>query len=240
MENIETQTGDDPKSKTLHAAAKLFLQKGYSSATTREIAREAGVSVSSMNRSFGNKENLLCELVAYVLEGQFETAATLLCGITDDPILFYAVETTLQLYIAESSENIRDLYSAAYSLPKTSDLIQHIITGKLETIFKTYLPDLQTKDFYELEIASGGIMRGFMARPCDMYFTMDRKVTRFLETTFLIYEIPKDKIREAIDFVKQFDYPAIAQKTIASMLSYLESKTGTDTLHLIQDHKCIQ
>lgn len=224
MAKIST-ANENIKIKTLHAAAKLFLEKGYSNSTTREIAGTAGINVSAMNRAFGSKENILCELVSYVLEGQFEAASEMVKDITDDPVLFYAAETTLQLYMAESNENIRNLYAAAYSLPNTSDIIQRTITGKLEHIFHEYLPDLETKDFYELEIASGGIMRGFMSKPCDMYFTMERKVTCFLKTTFLIYEIPKDKIYEAIEFVGRFNYPDIAEKTIQSMLGYLEEKT---------------
>lgn len=217
-------TNENVKIKTLHAAAKLFLEKGYSEATTREIAKNAGVNVSAMNRTFGSKENILCELVRYVLEGQFEATEKMLNGFTEDPILFYAAETTLQLYMAESNEYVRDLYAAAYSLPKTSEIIQLTITEKLKHIFHEHLPELETKDFYELEIASGGIMRGFMGKPCDMYFTMGRKVNCFLKTTFRVYEVPKDKIEEAIAFVGQFDYPKMAQQTVCTMLSYLEEK----------------
>lgn len=220
----ETTTTETVKIKTLNAAAKLFLEKGYSDATTREIAQNAGVNVSAMNRAFGSKENILCELVKYVLDGQFEATEKMLKGITKDPILFYAAETTLQLYIAESNEYIRDLYAAAYSLPKTSEIIQMTITEKLEHIFSEHLPELETKDFYELEIASGGIMRGFMGKPCDMYFTMERKVNCFLKTTFRVYEVSKDKIEEAIAFVGQFDYSRMAQQTVSVMLSYLEEK----------------
>lgn len=223
-----TATSEDIKLKTLYAAAKLFLEKGYSNSTTREIAQNAGVNVSAMNRAFGSKENILCELVEYVLEGQFETVAEMLGGITDDPILFYAAETTLQLYMAESNENIRNLYAAAYSLPKTSEIIQRTITQKLEKLFHEHLPELETKDFYELEIASGGVMRSFMAKPCDMYFTMERKVACFLRATFLIYEVPKEKILQATDFVRRFDYPGIAKRTINAMLGYLEQKTAQE------------
>lgn len=213
------------KSKVLHAAAKLFLEKGYAESTVKEIAQVAGVNIGSLIHVFKNKENIMCELVKYVLEGQFETTTKLLEGKTEDKILFYAAETTLQLYMAESSEHIRELYSVAYSLPHSSEVIYRTITGKLEDIFKEHLPHLETKDFYELEIASGGIMRGFMTVPCDMYFTMDRKIKRFLETTFLVYRVSDKKIQETIDFVSQFDYEIIAQDTIDHMLAYLESKT---------------
>ncbi len=213
------------KSKCLHAAAKLFLSKGYTESTVREMAEEAGINVSAMIRACGSKEDILCELVAYVLEGQFKSVEQMLKGVTEDKILFYAAETTLQLYMAESSEHIREMYSVSYSLPKSSGIIYHAITGKLEEIFKEHLPHLETKDFYEYEIASAGIMRNFMTVPCDMYFTMERKVARFLETTFLVYRVPDAKINEAIEFVSKFDYPSIAQNVISNMLSYLESQT---------------
>lgn len=206
------------KTRVLQAATKLFLAKGYSNATVREIAKAADTNIGTMGRTFGGKEDILCMLVNYVLDGQFEATAKILSDIPHDSILFYAAETTLQLYIAESDENIRDLYSAAYSLPKSSNIIQHNITEKLEEIFKEHLPDFETKDFYELEIASGGIMRGFMARPCDMYFTMDRKVKRFLETTFKVYDVPTEKIQECISFVAQFDYAKLAHDTVQSLL----------------------
>lgn len=213
------------RDKVLLAAAKLFLEKGYSQSSTREIANMADVNVSTMKQFFGVKENILCELVKYVLEGQFKAAREIIDGKTEDPVLYYAAETTLQLYMAESGEHIRDLYSSAYSLPSTSRFIQQTITKKLEVIFKEYLPDLETRDFYKLEIASGGIMRGFMTIPCDMWFTMDQKVTAFLETTLKIYDVPKEKIQEAIRFVQQFDYPVLAQNTIHFMLERLENQS---------------
>lgn len=211
------------KTRVLCAAAKLFLQKGYSNATVREIAKEANTNVGALGRAFNSKEDILCALVGSVLDGQFKAAEEMLSGISCDSILFYAAETTLQLYIAESDENIRDLYGVAYSLPKSSDIIQHNITGKLEVIFKKHLPDLETKDFYELELASSGIMRNFMARPCDMYFTMNRKVARFLETTFKVYDVPEKKIQESIEFVKQFDYPELAKATVDILLKNLSA-----------------
>ncbi len=216
---------DEIKSKSLHAAAKLFLSKGYTNSTMREIAQEAGVSLSAMVRACGAKEDIVCDLVAYVLEGQFTATEKLLAGITDDKILFYAAETTLQLYMAESSEHMREMYSVSYSLSKSATVIYREITKKLEKIFGEHLPRLETRDFYEYEIASAGIMRNFMTVPCDMYFTMERKVARFLETTFLVYRVPDEKIKEAIEFVSRFDYPAIAEKIISHMLEYLERQT---------------
>lgn len=222
--NLPGKNHDKMKNAVLFNAAKLFLEKGYTATTLKNIAVQANINIGSLMNLFNSKEDILCELVKYVLEGQFTTIEKLLERFTDDKILFYAAETTLQLYMSESNEYVRDLYSAAYSMPKSSKIIQYMITEKLENIFKEHLPHLETKDFYELEIASGGIIRGFMMVPCNMYFTMERKVRRFLETSFRIYEIPKEKTEEAIQFVAQFDFVNIAQEAVSSMLAYLEQK----------------
>ncbi|MBQ3017641.1 MAG: TetR/AcrR family transcriptional regulator [Clostridia bacterium] len=213
------------KSKVLHSAAKLFLAKGYTNTTLRELATLSGVNYGSLTFTFKNKETILSELVGFVLDGQFEFTEKLLDGKTDDKILFYAAETTLQLYMAESSEHIRELYSLSYSLEASSDIIYTKITKKLAEIFKEQYPNYTQGEFYEKELASAGIMRNYMTRPCGIYFTMDRKVKAFLENTFLLYEIPREKIEEAIKFVSQFDFKLLAKQVIDNMLAYLESKT---------------
>lgn len=223
MENTNRGRRHEAMRKTvLVAAAQLFLEKGYTAASLKQIAAAAEMNIGSLINLFRSKEDILCDLVRLVLDSQFSAAEKLLTGITDDPILFYAAETTLQLYMAESGEHIRDLYGAAYSMSKTSDIIQHTITEKLMVIFGAHLPHLTARDFYKLEIASGGIMRNFMMRPCVENLTMEEKVRSFLETTFLVYRVPQEKIEEAIAFVARFDYPAIARQTIDNMLTYLK------------------
>lgn len=207
------------RQKSLIAAAELFLTKGYSATTIQQIGDKAGFDKWTPLRIFGNKENILAALVEFVLNEQFEHAREFIKDKTDDKILFYAAETTLQLHIVESSENMRELYAAAYSLPNTTEIIQETITNKLEYIFKEHLPNLDTTDFYMLEIASGGIMRGFMTIPCSMLLTMEKKIKAFLETTFSVYKVPDEKVKEAIEFVAKYDFKKMADETISSMLN---------------------
>lgn len=213
------------KSRVLHVVAKMFLSQGYHKTTLRDVAKEADIAYSSLINIFGSKEGILSELVAYVLEGQFSATERLLAGKTDNKILFYAAETTLQLYMAESHEHIREMYAVSYSLPETSRVIYDTITGKLQQIFREHLPQLKERDFYCLELASGGIMRSFMTVPCDRFFTMDMKVRAFLQTTFRVYLVSEEEIERAIDFVSAFDFKTIAEHVIGEMLAFLESKT---------------
>ena len=108
-ENERTQD----RASVLYTSAKLFLEKGYAHSSVREIAKLADINVNTLVRDFGCKENILCELVIFASNGQFDVTKKLLAGITDDKILFYAAETTLQLYMTELNEPVRELYSTA-------------------------------------------------------------------------------------------------------------------------------
>ena len=84
------------------------------------------------------------------------------------------------------------------------------------------LKDYDTKDFYYVELASAGIMRNYMSKPCDMFFTMDMKIENFLEKSLLLFRVSDEKIKEVIKFVKSFDFKSIADEAINNMLGYLE------------------
>src|SRR5512147_1112753 len=51
------------REKILDAALRLFSEKGYLGATTREISQEAGVTELTLFRHFGSKERLFEELL---------------------------------------------------------------------------------------------------------------------------------------------------------------------------------
>ena len=206
--------------KVLRAAVALFLEKGYTRTTTGEIAKAAGIGQSSFFHVFPSKEALLLELVKRMFGGQFDLAEQ--HSGEDDPVFLYAVETALQLHIAELSEPLRELYVTGYSLPTTSVYIFHSTAKRLQTIFGPYLPDAQPKDFYEMEIASASMMRGFMAVPCDVYFTIEAKITRFLDCALKLYDVPKEKRSAVTAAVLQLDLHTMAASIIQKTVQQAE------------------
>lgn len=179
--------------KVLRAAVALFLEKGYTRTTTGEIAKAAGIGQSSFFHVFPSKEALLLELVKRMFSGQFALAGQ--HSGEQDPVLLYAVETALQLHIAELTEPLRKLYVTAYTLSSTSAYLYRSTAKRLEGIFGDDLPDAEAKDFYEMEIASTGMMRSFVAVPCDMYFTVERKIARFLECALKLCNVLPERRR---------------------------------------------
>ena len=213
--------------KMLRAAVALFLEDGYTRTTTGEIAKSAGMVQSSFFHAFPSKEGLLLELVKRMFGGQFALAEQF--GGADDPLLLYAVETALQLHIAELSEPLRELYVTAYSLPSTSAYIYRSTAERLQGIFGEYLPHAQAKDFYEMEIASAGIMRSFMAVPCDLYFTAEVKIARFLDCALKLYNVPEEKRAAVTAAVLRLDLHTMAadiiQKTVQQAEKGFEALT---------------
>lgn len=99
--------------------------------------------------AFENKEALLLTLVKTMFGSQFENTGAIL-GENADPLLIYGVETSLQMYIAEMSEPLRELYVVGYSLPTTSEYIYISTAKKLQFIFAEYMGTAELKDYYEM------------------------------------------------------------------------------------------
>lgn len=199
--------------KILTVSMKLFLEKGYEGTTAKEVADTAGIVSGSPFFQFGNKEGVLLDLVKQMFDGQFATAG-MLAGEGADPLLLYALETALQLHIAEMSDPLRELYVTAYTLSRTSAYIYENMIDKIEAIFSPYLTGLEKNDFYELEIAAAGVMRGFMARHCDLYFTIERKVMRCLSCCFKLYEVPREIYMPALQQALTVDLASVARMVV--------------------------
>ena len=166
---------EDSKRRILSACVQLFLEKGYQKTTTVEILKKAGVTPSTFYNIYHTKGSILTELTEFMFGNQFNISGKIV-GEETNPVLLYAVETCLQLTLAELNENLREIYVEAYTVPENIELIHKKTAVQLQKIFAPYLPGYSASDFYEMEIGTAAFMRGYMARPCDMYFTLERKL----------------------------------------------------------------
>ena len=132
------------------------------------------------------------------------------------------METAIQLTLAELNENLRQIYVEAYTLPENLEIIHRMTAEMLHRIFGAYMPGYSVSDFYESDISSAAIMRGYMARPCDVYFTLERKLERFLQLTLRIYCVPEEKQREVMALIANLDIRAIANEVMQRLFAALE------------------
>lgn len=210
------------RNHVLAVSAKLMLAQGYRNTTIKEIARAADVSVSSVQNFFGNKEGLLTELTRMMFTGQFG-AARQAAKEKLPPIFTYAAETAIQLVLTEHNENLREIYTEAYTLPETLEFIQQHTTRELKAIFGDRFPDYEESDFYEMEVGSAALMRGYMSRACDLHFPLHRKIDRFLTASLRVYCVSEEEIRQVLGFVHGLELEQLAENVVKQLFATMES-----------------
>lgn len=213
----------DSKRRILSACVKFFIERGYKNTKMADIIREADVSASTFQNIFRTKDGVLMELVEFMFENQFDMANKMVEKLPS-PAYLYAMETSIQLALAEINENMRDVYVEAYTFSQTADYIHEHMSSELYGMFGAYMQDCSESDFYELEIGSSGIMRAYMARPCDKYFTLEKKLERFLEMSLSVYKVPDDEQKQIIDCILKIDIRQTAYEVMQHLFTALAMK----------------
>ena len=72
-----------------------------------------------------------------------------------------------------------------------------------------------------MEIGSAGIMRGFMAHPCDEALTLEKKLRMFLTMSLRSYHVPEDEIKKAVDFIGGMDIRAVSERVMHELFKAL-------------------
>lgn len=211
------------KRRILSVCVKLFIEKGFKKTTNAEILELADVTSSTFYNIFKTKDGVLLELTEFMFENQFGIAEKLV-GEGASPIMVYAAETALQLTLTELNENLREIYVEAYSQPHIAEYIYQNTTNELYKIFNSYMPNCSLSDFYELEIGSAGIMRGYMSRPCDKYFTIEKKLERFIRMSLSAYNVPKEEQDKAVAYVLESDIISTANAVMKMLFEALSMK----------------
>ena len=212
--------GLQTEKRILQACVRLFLENGYHQTTMVQILKEAQVSSSSFQNLFRSKDGVLRELVDFMFENQFGTARKV-AGAELPPVYVYAVETALQITLTELNENLRQIYLEAYTQQRLLDCIQRATAKELHRIFGPYQPELTERDFYELELGTAGLMRGYMAHPCTADFPLERKLEKFLTLSLRGYKVPEDEVQQVLRFLAGQDLRGIAQSVMEELFRQL-------------------
>ena len=210
----------ETKRKILTVCVRLFLEQGYKNTTVSQIVDEAGVARGSYLNLFPTKDRILLELTETMFGGPFGVARS----IADSklpPVYAYAVETAIQMTLTELNENLREIYIEAYTQKEASEFIFRETAKELYQIFGPYQPELTARDFYDMEIGSASIMRGYMAHPCDEELTLEKKLRLFLTMSLRAYNVPKEETEQAIRFVEGLDIRTISEQVMQALFKAL-------------------
>ena len=163
---------------------------------------------------------MLTELVEFMFSNQFAMARST-AGTQLPPVYVYAVETAIQMTLTELNENLREIYIEAYTQQAASDYIFRETAKELYQIFGRYQPELTERDFYAMEIGSSGIMRGYMAHPCDEELTLEKKLRMFLTMSLRAYHVPENEIEKTIGFIEGMNIREISERVMQELFKAL-------------------
>ena len=208
------------KKRILTVCVKLFLEQGYKKTTVAQIVQQASVSNSIFQNIFRAKDGVLTELVKFMFSNQFAMARST-AGEQLPPVYVYAVETAIQMTLTELNENLREIYIEAYTQKEASEYIFRETAKELFQIFGPCQPELTERDFYFMEIGSAGIMRAYMAHPCDRELPLEKKLRAFLTMSLRAYHVPEDEIRSAIAFISGMDIRAASERVMHELFNAL-------------------
>ena len=213
----------EAKRRILTACVRLFLEKGYKRSTLAEIIKKADVSYSTFQNIFRAKDGVLTELVEFMFSNQFGIAGKII-EPEASPVMLYAVETSIQLTLVELNENLREIYIEAYTQKEASEFIFRETAKELYQIFGPYQPERTAEDFFHMEIGSAGLMRGYMAYPCDETLTLERKLESFLTLSLRGYRVPEEELQQVLAFLRTMDVRAVAQRIMEQLFHALEMR----------------
>lgn len=201
----------DTEIQILKTAIQLFLKQGFSKTTHRQIAKESGIGLGTITYHYKVKEDLLRVFIEGLMDFHLDIIEASVDD-TNDIFFSYAIEIAAQISVCETNAKARDIYYSAYSHPATFDYIKKWAADKNYHLLRDVLPNLNAEDFERLENVTSGIELAAFTAPCDRYFTIDDKITLYLDSIMKIYDIPKEKRKETIDKILSIDYVHISEE----------------------------
>ena len=211
----------DTEIKVIRSATKLFLTQGFSKTTHRQIADASGIGLGTITYHYKVKEDLLRVLFEELMDFHLDLIDASQ-EKSNDALFSYALEIAVQIALCETDDKAYDLYYAAYSHPATFDYIKDWAAKKNYHLLRDRLPDWSEEDFRTVENITGGIELAAFTAPKNRYFSLQDKISLFLDSMMKIYNIPESDRKQTISRVLSLDCEKLAVEMFDKFLKRLD------------------
>ena len=137
-----SESAAETKKRLLESAKKEFLEKGFTGASLRTIAANAGVTTGAMYRHFKDKDAFFCALVDDVID--YVTQMVMLAN-TDNHQLFDSM--SIKNHMTFETESAKSLINYMYDNFDAFTLLLTKSAGSTHEFFRDEICDLYTKNF---------------------------------------------------------------------------------------------
>ena len=212
----------DTEIQILRGATKLFLEKGFSKTTVRQIAEESGIGLGTITYHYKVKEDMLRVLIEELMDYHLDIIEKAE-EQNGDALFCWALEIAVQIALCEADSKVYDLYYSAYNHPATFGYIKEWAAKKNHHLFGTLLPHMNEDDFRRIENITSGIELAAFTSPTNRYFTLNDKITLFVDSMMRIYGIDEEKRRATTSKVCSLDCEKIAKEMFLKFAKRLDN-----------------
>ncbi|MBQ7986028.1 MAG: TetR/AcrR family transcriptional regulator [Clostridia bacterium] len=222
---IQRHSKIDPLSETeiqvIKGATKLFLKQGFSKTTHRQIAEESGIGLGTITYHYKVKEDMLRVLIEELMDFHLDIIDES-AEKAKDNLFAFAIEIAVQIALCENDQKAWDLYFSAYSHPSTFEYIKDWAAKKNYHLLKDRFPDKTEEDFRNLENIISGIELAAFTTQANRYFTLNDKISLFVDSMLKIYDIPETERKATIEKVIELDYCRLAKEMFDKFVGRLD------------------
>ena len=146
----------DRKDTILQAAIKVFSEKGYNAATTREIAEEAGVSIGTMFRHFRSKEDILYELPVEIIRNilpkllveSMETIFTEYIGKSPEETLRAFINSRIKI-LSQNYGILKVVITESFYNEELREIVVHEIMCPVEKLIENFIKNGMESGYFK-------------------------------------------------------------------------------------------
>lgn len=215
-------------------ATSLFLEQGYTAASTKQIAEALDIGTGNLTYYFPTKEHLLAVLVDMLCRFQWK----MMKREADDGIssvMAICLELTAMAAMCETDEAARDFYISAYTSPMCLEIIRKNDTARAKEVFRDFCPGWTDEHFAEAELLVSGLEYATLMTVGDPV-SLENRIGGALNSILQIYNIPPEIRSMKIGRVLRMDYRAIARRMLGEFKEFVEQTNG-QTLEALHQNR---
>lgn len=214
---------DLTKVKILQAAARRFLENGYSNTSIKAISDDLGISTGNLTFYYPTKEHLLAALTQLLCSFQEQMLEeTVNEGKTS--VLAVCQELTAMAAMCDEHEHIKDLFLSAYRHPLSLEIIRRNDCQRAKEIFREYCPAWTDEQFSAAETIVSGIEYATLMTTGDSA-PLETRIREAIVNVLTVYQVPEEVRNTKISKVLSSNYQKHGNHFMDAFLNYVEQTT---------------
>lgn len=220
------------KMEIVRTATRMFLEKGVSATSAKNICNELGISTGNLTFYYPTKDHILLELVGMLCDFQWKMMEEE-ANEGYSSIMAICLELAAMVAICEEDEVAKDFYISAYSSPLCLERIRKNDAERAKKVFKDYRPDWSDEQFAEAEILVSGTEYATLITVGDPV-SVETRIGGALHMILSTFNLPEELRKAKIARVLSMDYRRIGRRVLQGFRNYVEQANEQAFAALLQ------